>query len=108
MCEPTQIEDSQQSMTISKPSNVVNKAPYNLHPHKHTQENQTITCRIIKNRRKNGILDSIYIYSLLLFSASPASSGSSEFLIPQPAVFKDKVTGRRPKLMVKDRLRARG
>ena len=46
---------------------------------------------------------------LLLLSTSPASSsGSPEFLIPQLTVFKDKVTGRRPKLMANDNLTARG
>lgn len=40
---------------------------------------------------------------------SPAcSSGSPELFIPQPAVFKENITGRRPKLLVNDRFKARG
>lgn len=48
-------------------------------------------------------------YNLLLFSVSSASSpGRPEIFIPQPAVFNDKVTGNRPKLVANDRLNTRG
>lgn len=45
---------------------------------------------------------------LLVLSISPPSSRSPEPLIPQLVVFKEKVTGNRPKLIANDKLKARG
>lgn len=65
---------------------------------------------ITRNSRKNNIRLAIkeINYERSLLSTSVASSSGSEFLIPHPAVFKDKETGRRPKLMPNDRFKARG